>query len=664
MYVKLEGGNGGIVLNISEGGLALQAAVPLTDEQLTGLSFRFSPSDNWIKENGVIAWKDKSKKMAGVQFVDLSEESRAQIVRWISSEPSQNKIEHTSKPPLSLESLPGDHSETNQSSGSSSPPNTDIAAQSREQMAAIPVPAARFEAGSSIPQNDAPTCTYANNQQNCNSTPTILDFYGMREQPFGMTPDPAYFYASRTHREALASLSFGIKDNRGFMSLIAEPGMGKTTLLYQLLEELRDSARTVFLFQTQCNSREFLEYILHELNVDPQGMGLVAMHSKLNELLFEEMLAGKRFVLIVDEAQNLDDSVLETVRMLSNFENDHTKLLQIVLAGQPRLAAKLVQPQLLQLRQRIAVVTKLEPLSKAETALLVEHRLKVAGYCGEPIFEQNAVDLIAEQSHGIPRNINNICYNALLLSHTRGLWTVPVEIVREALAHLDIGSLALPPLKAADPAAISIAASLPLNTAKAGLSPFASQASSRNDSTTQLTYKPLAQVSAPRWFFNATALAGVLVLGSLLPVVLQRAEPSRPKASTTLGHWSLVNPYPSEAKKMTYSADPRDTEAGKVLTVIARPKQTLENLSLLYAGHFDTELLEEIRSLNPELTDPNHLEAGQLIRIPLPPKTLRKVNGTEGASTPTKLETLKSLFANARGFWRERSNNGLIIRHP
>jgi general secretion pathway protein A len=619
MYVRLEGGNGGIVLNISEGGLALQAAVPLTDDHLTGLSFRFSHSDNWIKEKGVIAWKSKSKKVAGVQFVDLSEESRAQIVRWISSQASQNEIEQGRKLPPSLESLPGNQSEINQSSGSSSPPNTDIAPQSREQMAAIPVAAARVEAASSIPQNDAPTCTYANDQQNCNSTPTIVDFYGMREQPFGMTPDPAYLYASRTHREALASLSFGIKDNRGFLALIAEPGMGKTTLLYQLLEELRDSARTVFLFQTQCNSREFLEYILHDLNVDTQGMGLVAMHTKLNELLFEEMLGGKRFVLIVDEAQNLDNSVLETVRMLSNFENHHTKLLQIVLAGQPRLATKLAQPQLLQLRQRIAVVTKLEPLSKAETALYVEHRLKVAGYCGEPIFEQKAIDLIAEQSHGIPRNINNVCYNALLLSHARGLWTVTVEIVREALAHLDIGSLALPPLKASNPVAISIAASLPLSIAETGLSAIAARASSRTHSTTQLTYKPLAQVSARRWFFRATALTGVLLLGSLLPVVLERADTSRAKTSTTLGHWSLVHANPFEAKATSYSADPQDTEPGQVLTVMVRPEQTLEKLSLLYAGHFDTELLEEIRSLNPELTDPNHLEAGQLIRIPLPP---------------------------------------------
>ena len=215
----------------------------------------------------------------------------------------------------------------------------------------------------------------------------FLDFYHLREQPFGVTPDPAYLYPSRTHCEALDSLTEGILDGRGFLALIAEPGMGKTTLLYQVLEGLRDTSRAAFLFQTQCNSREFFQYLLSELGVDSTGMGLVAMHNKLNEMLFAEMLAGKRFVLIVDEAQNLDDSVLETIRLLSNFETSNTKLLQIVLAGQPQLGEKLGQRQLAQLLQRITVVKHLEALSPEETAAYVRHRLKVAGHCGEALFE-------------------------------------------------------------------------------------------------------------------------------------------------------------------------------------------------------------------------------------------------------------------------------------
>ena len=276
-------------------------------------------------------------------------------------------------------------------------------------------------------------------RQEIRATRMLLDFYGLREQPFGVSPDPAYLYASRTHAEALASLSFGIKDNRGFLALIAEPGMGKTTLLNQLLEELRGFARTAFVFQTQCDSRELFQYILHDLGVDTQGMGLVAMHSKLNELLFEEMLAGKRCVLIVDEAQNLDDPVLETVRMLSNFETHHSKLLQIVLAGQPRLATKLVQPQLSQLRQRIAVLCRLEPFPVEETGCYIDHRLRVAGYSGKPLFEPSAVNLITLKSKGIPRNINNLCYHSLLVSHAQGHRTVTAELVQESVARLDLG---------------------------------------------------------------------------------------------------------------------------------------------------------------------------------------------------------------------------------
>ena len=140
------------------------------------------------------------------------------------------------------------------------------------------------------------------------------------------------------------------------MTLIAEPGMGKTTLLYQLIEQMPQTTRTAYLFQTQCNSLEFMQYLLNELGVDPAGMGLVAMHRRLNEMLFNEMVQGKQFVLIVDESQNLSKAVLETIRLLSNFETAHSKLLQIVLAGQPELATKLKQPELSQLLQRVTVM--------------------------------------------------------------------------------------------------------------------------------------------------------------------------------------------------------------------------------------------------------------------------------------------------------------------
>lgn len=269
----------------------------------------------------------------------------------------------------------------------------------------------------------------------------FLDFYGLREQPFGVTPDPNYLYLSRTHGEALGALLDGIKADRGFMALIAEPGMGKTTILYRLLEELRDSARTVFLFQTQCDSREFFRYILSELGIKTARMGLVSMHNKLNEVLFSEMLAGRRFILVVDEAQDLEEPVLETIRLLSDFETPHAKLLGIILSGQPLLAEKLAQPALSQLKQRITIVRRLEPLNADETAGYIEHRLKVAGFSGGRLFEPGALALIAEQSQGIPREINNLCFNALSLGEARRSPAISGEIAQEVIASVTVDSI-------------------------------------------------------------------------------------------------------------------------------------------------------------------------------------------------------------------------------
>jgi general secretion pathway protein A len=486
----------------------------------------------------------------------------------------------------------------------------------------------------------------------------FLDFHGLLEQPFGVTPDPTYLYPTQTHREALESLSTGIKADRGFLALVAEPGMGKTTLLYQLLQELRESARTVYLFNTQCDSRQLLRYVLDELGIDTQGMGLVAMHTKLNAMLFDEMLAGKRFVLVVDEAHNLSESVLETVRLLSNFETPHAKLLQIVLAGQPGLAAKLAKPELSQLRQRIAVLSRLEPLTLAETECYVEHRLKVAGYWGEPLFAANALELIATQSKGIPRDINNICYNSLSVAYGRGEKTVTSEIVQEALALLDFASdiaSNLPQSPAlSEPAPVPAVAPVPRSAA--GPDPVAASGSvggNHRQPTPQLTYKPLKHFNLPRWISSAIALTSIFLLGSwyLAPSLLRIVEPTQAAAVPTTSENTPKSLTPFEpanatvSTPATYAADPQETDSGQVLTIAARPQQTLQEISVLYLGHFDRHLFEEICALNPELKDPDHIQAGQLIRLPLRPHAMTKVIDTLEAATTAKKETSGSLFA-------------------
>jgi type II secretory pathway predicted ATPase ExeA len=561
----------------------------------------------------------------------------------------------------------------------------------------------------------------------------FLEFFGLREQPFGMTPDPAYLYASKTHSEAIASLSNGIAENRGFFALIAEPGMGKTTLLYHLLEKLRDTSRTVLVFQTQCNSRELIEYILQELGVDVRGMSFVAMHGQLNEILFEELLAGKRFVLVVDEAQNLDESVLETVRMLSNFETHNAKLLQIILAGQPRLGAKLAQPELSQLRQRISVIGRLQPFNTEETGRYIEHRLQVAGHSGEPIFEPSSVGLIARMTGGIPRNINNVCYNSLFLAYTRAQKTVSPETVEEVLARLELEPpvsvpIAFPeaetapvvaapalsdtesvpvaatetasetesvpvsatgaiPVPEAAPVAVAAAAAaasaaapsvgaatLPAPEATAPVEiPPAEMAALPSESTEPaaapilsepgtsalLTYGASKKIGMPGWPVKSALLAIVLLSGTLLVTFLGRTLAKRAPAPSTADRASEIQgaqapANPSGGTPANYAADPQDTESGQVITVVAGPQQSLKDLTLRYVGHFDDDLSKKIASLNPDLKDPDHLEPGELIRIPLPPGAMKKVNDTAEAAAPSKPEPSGNLFSKFTAMLRGR----------
>src|SRR5579863_2312258 len=285
----------------------------------------------------------------------------------------------------------------------------------------------------------------------------LLEHYGLREQPFGVTPNPRYLYLSPSHREAFASLVYGIESGRGFLALIASPGMGKTTLLFQVLERLGSAARTVFLFQAQCGSRDLLRTIMSDLGVASPADDMASMQNQLNQILMEELQARRKFVLVIDEAQNLDDSALEFVRMLSNFETPREKLMHIVLAGQTQLAEKLARPSMVQLRQRISMLIRLRPLDAAEIGEYIEHRLRVAGYGDRSLFSAGAVREIAALSGGIPRNVNNICFNALSLGYAEGCKRIESATIREVARDLDLSSFAADdsaarsPLQATEP---------------------------------------------------------------------------------------------------------------------------------------------------------------------------------------------------------------------
>jgi TonB family protein len=266
----------------------------------------------------------------------------------------------------------------------------------------------------------------------------FLEYFRLREQPFGVTPDPRFLFPSAGHREALASLLYGIETGLGFGALVAQPGMGKTTLLFHILEQYRGSARTAFIFNTQCNSFDLLRALLSELDEEAVGRDTFQLHEKFKQVLATEAQSNRRVILVIDEAQNLGDMVMETVRLLSNFESAHQKLLHIILAGQQELATKLGRPELNQLQQRIPMVTQLPFLSAQDIAGYIEHRLRVAGYQGQPLFTAEAVRQIVWMSRGIPREINRLCFNSLSLAYASSKHVVDLTVIEEVAADLGL----------------------------------------------------------------------------------------------------------------------------------------------------------------------------------------------------------------------------------
>jgi general secretion pathway protein A len=247
----------------------------------------------------------------------------------------------------------------------------------------------------------------------------------------------------------------GVLLNRGFTALIAYPGMGKTSLLFDLLEKIHISTRTVFLFQPQLTPQELMRSLLADLGIPDAGGRVADMTLKLNEVLLRETASGKKVVIVIDEAQALSEEVLEVLRMLSNFETSREKLVHIVLAGQPELADRLASSSMIQFRQRISIVARLNPFDAAETRAYIEHRLQVAGHKGwRPIFTDHAYALIAKHSQGIPRNINNLCFNAMSLGCAMGQRSIGHSTVYEVLRDLDLRPCAVETAEQTDDLAI------------------------------------------------------------------------------------------------------------------------------------------------------------------------------------------------------------------
>jgi general secretion pathway protein A len=262
-------------------------------------------------------------------------------------------------------------------------------------------------------------------------------FFKLRKKPFELVPDPEFMYLSRSHKKALTYLDYGIRERAGFILLTGDIGSGKTTLIRNLLNKNYEHVTLAKVFNTRVTSEQLLAMINDDFGLNVAGKDKVSLIRDLNDFLLEQYAAGKHPILIIDEAQNLAADLLEEIRMLSNLESSHSKLLQIILVGQPELRETLAAPELLQLRQRISINCHLKALSREEMAEYILHRITVAGN-GEALeFPVKTLDLVFQYSRGIPRLVNIICDFLMLAAFAEEVTSVSLEMAHDVLGDLD-----------------------------------------------------------------------------------------------------------------------------------------------------------------------------------------------------------------------------------
>jgi type II secretory pathway predicted ATPase ExeA len=387
------------------------------------------------------------------------------------------------------------------------------------------------------------------------------------------------------------------------------------------MNQLRDKAKTVLLFQTVSTPLDLLRALLRGLGVpDPEGT-LSQMQSKLKEALLEQFRQGKRVLLLIDEAQNLDDSVLELVRMLSNFETSREKLLQIILCGQPRLADKIGSLELEQLRQRVSIFAGLEPFSREDTEFYIDHRLRLAGYSAQaPLFTRDALTLIASHSHGIPRNINNLCFNSMSLGSALRLKSIGSETVSEVIADLDVERFSAKATRPPRPAQKRPQEASAIPVPWRAPSRFAVWMSKAVPAMLVVLLLAGVVVAARWWPQNIAGQVQTVVSTPVVqgapPLAKLEQAPLRPVSAgaptPVAGHTRMVIPAIALVRPAPLSPQP----AGLERIVSVTPGKTLVDICEESFAICDPNVLQQIRKLNPELSNLDHIEVGQKIHIP------------------------------------------------
>ena len=470
-------------------------------------------------------------------------------------------------------------------------------------------------------------------------------FYGLKESPFNLTPDPKFLYLSETHEESFAHLLYGIQRKRGFIVLTGDTGTGKTTLLNSLMQRVEQPVRIAFLVNSNIDILDIYKYIFYCFNLTSSAATKGEFLIDLQKFLMRCLHCGENPVIIVDEAQNLSHEFLEDLRLLSNFETPQEKLLQIALVGHPELDKKLSSPQLYQLKQRIGVSYKLLPLSFNETKSYIGKRLSIAG-TSEKIFSEAAMDEIYSSSKGVPRVINVLCDLALFLGYADKKREIGPVLIQQAAESLDIKTLITPSDQSrertnlqewADELIIKKSKNQSFLPFPEGVSAAGTvraeprprwQRPRKTGRPSRLLYLGIAAamlfgvgLGARSLLTPSHRVVDTLSTSSQDTVSQEQAKvhaeflKSRtdlsvaPASQEPSAHQGL---QPLERREPAGS--PEDTQ--KVVHV--RPGDTLARILLQEYGRFDARLLARIKAANPDIVDPAYIKIGQKIVLPRP----------------------------------------------
>jgi general secretion pathway protein A len=504
------------------------------------------------------------------------------------------------------------------------------------------------------------------------------EFFGFTERPFEITPDPKFLYLNPAYREMLASLLYGIRERRGFVTLIGDVGVGKTTLLNAVQDRLDEKTKVVSIFNTGISFEQMLNYALTELGIssDQESLSKADAFRRLKEFALQEHSRGGNLAFIVDEAQNLDNDALEDIRLLSNIETHKQKLIQIVLSGQPELEAKLAQAELKQLAQRISLRHYIKPLSEKETLEYVDDRLVMANYKGPSLFDRQSRKLIWEFSGGVPRRINILCDNALAAAFGVKRKKIKAALMRKVIQGLS-GPVAVPPPEEHSPNDAPVFSAKPVKPGRAGmrlglwaglgLTGCLILAVAFYSGEFSLNSQEMPDEAVPMSFRGKiTPPSKPLLAGAKEPVPAEKpAGENLPPGTEEQGFLMaatvpteiIKNPVPPAAtltpERKAEDKEPQSrvkwellsqkgTENGKerpVRYLVVKKGDTLYKIIADVYGTYDKEKMKKVMRENPDLPGPDKIMAGQVIRLPHLGAAGKQNPGT--ANTPQRQAHLK-----------------------